>query len=213
VNGELKALFKQQVDSVLVPSSTTDITSAAAAAVSKHPDAIALAIPQNLSVSAIDALRSQGYQGMIVGPAEALSPAVLKHVKNPGQLYVSGSYAYSSPAFQTFLSDMAKYQSSAETNDYALSAWVGMREFADVMSKSTEPLTRAGVIAAFSSLSGYTMEGLIPPLDYTKPNPVKSFARLVNMTQVLHQVKGTETTDVQPVEFIDTLTGQVVPAN
>jgi branched-chain amino acid transport system substrate-binding protein len=213
VNGELKALYGQKVDSVLVPATTTDITSSVAAAIAKHPDAVSLAIPQNLAVAAINELRAQGYDGMIVGPAEALSPAALEHVSNPGKLYLTGCYAYSSPAFKTFQDEMAKFEPSAEVNDYALSAWVGMHEFADVMSKSSRPLTRAGVLAEFSALAGYSMQGLIPPLDYTTKNPVKGFDRLINMTQVLHEVTSSGTTDVTPVEFVDTLTGKVVPTS
>lgn len=212
VNGELKSLYNQNVDAVLVPASTLDITSSVAAAIAKHPDAVALALPQSLSVAAINELRAQGYGGMIIGPAEALPPAVLEHVNNPGKLYVSGSYSYSSPGYRTFRSEMAKYQPSAQVNDYALSAWLPMHMFADVMSNSTQPLTRDGVLAAFDSLSDYSTQGLTPPLSYTKKNPAKGFDRLINMTQVLHEVTGSGVKDVTPVEFVDTLTGEAVPA-
>jgi branched-chain amino acid transport system substrate-binding protein len=212
VNGELKSLYNQNVDAVLVPASTIDITSSVAAVIARHPDAVALAIPQNLSVAAINELRAQGYQGMIVGPAEALPRAVLKRVNNPGKLYVNGSYSYRSPAYRTFQSEMAKYQPSDQVNDYALSAWLPMHMFADVMSKSTQPLTRDGVLAAFNSLSDYTTQGLTPTLNYTKKNPAKGFDRLMNMTQVLHEVTGSGTNDITPVEFLNTLTGVAVPA-
>lgn len=213
VNSELQALYHLKVDSVLVPATTTDITSSVAAAIAKHPDAVSLAIPQNLSIAATNQLRAQGYTGMIIGPAEAMSPAALKHISDPGKLYLTGSYAYSSPAYQTFQQEMRRYEPAAEVNDYALSAWVGMQEFADVMSKSSQPLTRAGVLAAFSSESHFTMRGLIPALDYTRPNPITAFARLINMTQVLHEVTRSGTVDVKPVQFVDMLTGNVMPTN
>jgi hypothetical protein len=87
-----------------------------------------------------------------------------------------------------------------------------MHMFADVMSKSTQPLTRDGVLAAFNSLSDYTTQGLTPTLNYTKKNPAKGFDRLINMTQVLHEVTGSGINDVTPVEFLNTLTGVAVPA-
>lgn len=209
VNAELAALYKKKLTSVLVPATTTDISSSAAAAIRQRPDSVALALPETLEISAIEQLRAQGYAGAIVGPVEALPPAVLKNIPNPGPLYLSGAYAYSSPAYQTFLAEMKKYEPNAQVNDYALSAWVGVHEFADVMSKSTHPLTRAGVLAAFNSASDYSTHGLTPTLDFTKPNPAKGFDRLINMTQVLHQVTSSGTVDVTPVRFLDTLTGQI----
>jgi ABC-type branched-subunit amino acid transport system substrate-binding protein len=198
-----------QLTAINVPVTTSDVTSFAAQAAQGKPDAVILALTENLSISAIQQLRAQGYSGTIVGPSTALPADALKQLGAVGNVQVAGSYAYSSPGYQTFLAEVKAYDPSLKPSDESVNSWLGIHLFAKAMSQSSQPLTRAGVLAAFTNLSNYTTDGLTPALDFTKPNSTQGFSRAFNPTSVLHDVKNGTAADTQPVQFLNIFTGQL----
>jgi ABC-type branched-subunit amino acid transport system substrate-binding protein len=211
LTSELKVLFPgTKLAPVLIPVTATDMTSYAAQAISKKPDGVLLALPENLTVGSIQQLRAQGYTGRIETPSTVLPSSAIKQLTNVSNLGAVGCYSYSSAGYQSFLAGMKAHEPSASGGDEAVNAWIGVHAFASVMSTSSQPLTRAGVLAAFNAQSALSTDGLTPALNFTKDTSITGFARAFAPTTVNHVVKDGKLADVAPVQFLDILNGKIV---
>jgi ABC-type branched-subunit amino acid transport system substrate-binding protein len=210
LSGELKALFPgTSLASVPIPVTSTDMTSYAAQAVSKHPDGVMLALPEPLTVGGIQQLRAQGYSGLIETPSTVLTPSAIKQLGSRTGVQAAGCYSYSSAGYRAFTASMKAHQPSANAGDEALNGWIGVRAFQTVMNKSSQPLTRAGILAAFNAGNAFSSNGLTPTIDFTKPPGITGFERAFAPTAVNHVIKDGKLADVEPVQFLNFLTGKV----
>ena len=208
---ELKTVFPgTSLTSVAVPVTATDMTPYAAQAVSKNPDGVLLALPETTTVGAIQQLRAQGDSGLIETPSTVLIPAAIKQLDNTTGVQAAGCYSYGSAGYQAFTASMKAHQPSASAGDEALNGWIGVHAFQTVMNKSSEPLTRAGILAAFNAETALSTNGLTPTIDFTKPPGITGFERAFAPTAVNHVIKDGKLVDVEPVQFLNFLTGKVV---
>jgi branched-chain amino acid transport system substrate-binding protein len=208
---ELSGLFPStKLTSVSIPLTATDMTSYAAQAISKKPDGVMLAVPESTTVGGIQQLRAQGYTGKIQVASTVLTPGALKQIGNADGVQATGCYSYGSKGYAAYLASMAKNQPGADSGDEAINGWIGVHAFADVMSSSSQPLTREGVLAAFNAETSLTTNGLTPTIDFTKESGIAGFTRAFNPTAVNHEVTNGKLTDVPPTQFLDFLTGKIV---
>lgn len=211
LDSELKVLFPgTKLTPVLIPVTATDMTSYAAQAISKKPDGVLLALPENLTVASIQQLRAQGYTDPIETPSTVLPPSAIKQLTDVSNLDAVGCYSYSSPGYKSFEASMKAHEPNASGGDEAVNAWIGVHNFANVMSKSSQPLTRAGVLAAFNAESALSTNGLTPTINFTKDTGITGFARAFAPTTVNHDVKDGRLADIEPVQFLNILTGKIV---
>jgi branched-chain amino acid transport system substrate-binding protein len=210
LGGELSALFPStSLTAVTIPATATDMTPYAAQAIAKNPDGVMLALPQGSTVAAIGQLRAQGYAGKIQTASTVMTPSAIKQIGDTKGIQATGCFSYASKGHTDFLASMAKNKPGADTGDEALNGWMAVHEFADVMSPSSQPITRAGVLAAFNAESSLSTDGLTPTINFTKKTPVPGFDRVFAPTAVNHEIVGGKQADVKPTQFLDFLTGKI----
>lgn len=213
LTGELKALFPgTKLQSVAVPVTATDMSSYAAQVIAKKPDGVMLALPEPLTVGSIKQLRAQNYTGKVEGPSDVFVSGALSQIGNDANVRAAGCYSYDSDGYAKFLAGMKKYESSATTGDEAVNSWIGVQVFSSVMGATSQPMTRAGVLAAFNAQTALSTDGLTPALNFTKETGITGFARAFAPTAVDHEIQGGKLVDVKPTSFLNTLTGKVVPS-
>jgi branched-chain amino acid transport system substrate-binding protein len=211
LNGELSALFpKTTLTAVTIPATATDMTPYAAQAISKKPDGVMLALPQGSTVAAIGQLRAQGYTAKIQTASTVMTPSAIKQIGDTTGIQATGCDSYDSKGHADFLASMAKNKPGADTGDEALNGWMAVHAFATVMSASSQPITKAGVLAAFNAESSLSTDGLTPTINFTKETPVPGFGRVFAPTAVNHDIEGGRQTDVKPTQFLDYLTGKIL---
>ena len=75
--------------------------------------------------------------------------------------------------------DMQKYAAGTPVDDLVTHAWLGVHMVADVIGPMAT-VTRASVLQGFNSLSSFDSMGLAPPVDFSKPSPLKATPRIYN---------------------------------
>jgi hypothetical protein len=104
-------------------------------------------------------------------------------------VYFYTSFRHSGPFYSAFLSQwQASGNSPSLTDDFAINGWLSVTMFADV-ARTLPTVTRASVLAAFSRLSNYSTDGLLPPLSFDKPGTALggNAPRIINPTMGLSQ--------------------------
>jgi branched-chain amino acid transport system substrate-binding protein len=103
------------------------------------------------------------------------------YVINSGQTPTDTSL----PGIKTFHDEVAASGEKVEFDDSALEAWVGVHVIADLLGKSTEPITSATLVAAMKAAGPINFPGWTP-FDWSKPAlpaPLStSFPRYFNAT-------------------------------
>jgi len=171
VDGLVKPLGGQSVGVVPVAVTAADLTPQAAAEGAAKPDAIIDGLTESLFTKFIHAYRAQGFQTPIIVSGAVYDEQQVQSALSgvTDNLYIDTDMDHSSHGYQTFLADKAKYDPSyAHHNDGVLRAYFAVKEFAYAANHANS-LSRADLLAEMNSLSGYTSDGLQPPLDYTQP--------------------------------------------
>jgi hypothetical protein len=126
---------------------------------------------------------------------------------------IASAFSHNSSGYKAFLAGMYKYEhpdtssgEGASITDAAISGWVGITAFAQVVSKVTGPITRASVLSAISTTSNLTTDGLTPPMNLTTPNPTPGYERLFDPWAISGENYANGAfTDQTPVRFISVL--------
>jgi ABC-type branched-subunit amino acid transport system substrate-binding protein len=93
------------------------------------------------------------------------------------------------PGLKLFIADMKAEQAAGDSaasttpTDYvstALRSWLAVNVIAQIAGKLPNPTSRAAFTAAIAKSKGVTTDGILPPLNFTKPQGAGPFARVFN---------------------------------
>jgi ABC-type branched-subunit amino acid transport system substrate-binding protein len=126
---------------------------------------------------------------VVVAGSIGVSPAIPQQFGQTingllSEVFSATWYNPSIPGVATFTSAMKKYSPANVQNAEALSGWANMLMFAGAIDKlgKADP-TPANIIKAGNTMSGYTGQGMFPPVTFpamhTKLNPCFSIAEVV----------------------------------
>ena len=158
-----------------IPPTATDYSSYAAKELAAHPDIVADGLTSAMYESLIKAIIAQGgnltYE-IATGVFDAQQ--VQTTFGNSAKVVLVNEYDHTAPGYQQFLSDMAKYNPGApDTNDSALSGWISVEAFAQVLkavtASGTSHPTRADIVNYLNQQTAFDVDGLTDGLNYTKP--------------------------------------------
>lgn len=198
---------------VLFPGTATSLSSYAAQTIALKPPAVILSLGPTQAITFLQALRQQGYTGIVVCSAGVTPASQIKQVlgASAGNIQAVGYYSHNSSGWQQLEADMAKYQPQAPVSETDVDPWLGVKIFANVVEQINGPITRAAVLAGLSKISGYSTSGLTPPLSFTTPNPLPGLSREFNPTVVNLNYSNGVYTDRAPTTFINVFTGAKLP--
>ena len=128
-------------------------------------------------------------KAVVVAGSIGVSPAIPQQFGKTingllSEVFSATWYNPSIPGVATFTSAMKKYSPANVQNAEALSGWANMLMLAGAIDKlgKNDP-TPANIIKAGNSMSGYTGQGMFPPVTFpamhTKLNPCFSIAQVV----------------------------------
>jgi branched-chain amino acid transport system substrate-binding protein len=110
------------------------------------------------------------------------------------------------PGVAVFKRQMAKYAPGATLDEDALNTWLAVTAFAQVANKTSGPVTRQSVLAAWKKLTSLQVDGLLPPKLNLKVNPIGT-SDLARLTNVWVQYERVEKGKIVPISkgFVDLL--------
>lgn len=150
-----------------IPVAAADVAPQAAALVGS--DAHMLALTGDLVLRYIKEARQQGSTAPIVTAESTSSAVVLKGSLSSEELtevYGISYFDKTSKGYADFAADMEKYEPDTELSDLNANSWLSVNMFA-LVAEGLDDVSRASVLAAMNSLSGYDTAGMTPALDYT----------------------------------------------
>jgi len=163
-----------------IKPTTADLTAQVTALKSAGAKAILLTVAPAQTASAVGVAAASGYAVPFVANAPSFSTALLATAAKPAlekQLYVATSIAPFSAtapgAAQVRDAFVSKY-SDAIKIQYALFGYAQAQIMAGILDTACKnnDLTRAGLLKAFQSQSHVDTNGLIAPLDFSKPGGI-----------------------------------------
>jgi ABC-type branched-subunit amino acid transport system substrate-binding protein len=157
------------MSAVAVSPTQGDMSAAVAKAEQSSPNAIILYMGQAQANSFVKAARQQGVTAPILLSALLESASAVKQQLGGGQgLYFFTSFDRSGSLYSDFLSQwQAAGNQPALADEFAINGWLAATMFADV-ARTLPAVTRASVMQAFSNLSNYSTDGLLPALSFDK---------------------------------------------
>jgi branched-chain amino acid transport system substrate-binding protein len=151
-----------------IPTTAADVAPQAAALAGS--DAQVVALREADAIRYVQTARQQGYSGdMIVSTTQVTANDIAKSLSGFSKsLYAVGWYDYTSPGYKAMLAEQQKYDPSATTGDLFANSWLAMHMFATVAAGLPD-ITRSTVLTAMGALSGYSTDGMTPPISFTTP--------------------------------------------
>jgi branched-chain amino acid transport system substrate-binding protein len=214
VNTLIKPFGAQTVGAVPVSPTAADVTPQAAAVGAAHPDAIIDGLTTELFSKFIHAYRSQGFDTPILPSGGVYDvqgvQTQLAGVNN--NIYIVGEYNYQAPGYQQFLKDKQTYDSSYPShNDEVLRGYLAAKMFA-YAAEHASSISRQGILSEMRSLTAYTTDGLLPPVNYSTPQTAfGGKAPSVYASWVwLYKYGNGQLTPVGSNQAIDVFTGEAV---
>ena len=176
------------VNAVGVPSTAGDMSAAVAEASQGSPSAIIMYTSQAHANNFVKAARQQGVQAPILISAALETPSAVQQQLGSGQhLYFYTEFNHSGQFYDDFLAQwQAAGNSPSLADDFAINGWLSVTMFTAI-ARTLPVVTRASIMRAFSELSGYSTDGLLPPLSFDKPSTILGgkAPRIVNATMAL----------------------------
>jgi len=182
---------------VRVPPDIADFAPIVASATQDDPQGISSFVIGPPAATFIKQVRSSGFDGPISAGSAFLSQKLINELGSDANgLLVPSLLAWQkSKGGKQFNQEMKKYAKGEVLNDVAANYWmstwiVGEQLKAIVKGGGTPDAT--SLLAAMGKLSGYSTQGLTPPITTTKPVVVESpipFERFYNQTVVPFAVK------------------------
>ena len=168
-----------------IPLDQTDQSAAAGALTKGNPQAIFLNGTPSTSAPIIQSIRQLGYTGKIYCNTAVCSPATVKALGSMADGLRLSSTALavsdtSNPQVAQFLSDMKKYEPSAELDENAEISWSSVYLYATVMAHATN-FSGANVIATFQKVTTPVTAGVMGPFVGSGKGPIPSAPRLFSL--------------------------------
>lgn len=128
-------------------------------------------------------------KALVIAGSIGVSPAIPQQFGSSingllSEVFSATWYNPNIPAMQTYTAAMKQFSPSNAQNAEALAGWANMLMFAGAVQQlgSADP-TSANITAAGNKISGYTGDGMFPPVTFpdmhTKLNPCFSLAQIV----------------------------------
>ena len=150
-----------------IPFGSFDATSVALRIKQENADVVLLPIAIAPSISIDQAVQQQGLHPKIIVLATAYDPTALS--AGVAGAYTTDSYvpylgpvSSLTPPAQHFRAEMAKYEPKADLSFYAVAGYAAASEFLYALQRAGACPTRASIVTAMRSVSGYSAAGLIP---------------------------------------------------
>jgi branched-chain amino acid transport system substrate-binding protein len=168
INTIIKPLGAQAVGAIAVPQTAPDITPAIAEEITAKPDVIVDGLLIDEFTEFIRGMAQQGSSiPFMVSTGVYDAQQVQTQLAGFNQhIYFIDEFDHQSSGYQTFLAQMKKYAPSAATNDSTLESWMSAQLFA-YAAEHASALTRDGILTEMNGLSDYTIDGLVPGLNFT----------------------------------------------
>lgn len=213
VNGELAARGVEVAGgtstTVVVPVNAPDYSAQVAAALAEQPDAVSVSVTPEDAVRVVQALRQQGFQGVITSPSSLFPPtslaalgAAAENITVLSRLVPTTSTDV--PEIQRFLSQMTDADPQVRIDDLGLNAWTGVQLLSAVLDGRSVDGPQS-VIDALGAITTPIELGTVP--DYpgvVEPAPTADYPRVgVFMTMEAKVVDGVL---VQQGDFFNPLT-------
>jgi hypothetical protein len=180
---------------VLVPPASSDLAAAVAQATSGNPQCLLAGIDEGLLFKMLPAMASLGQHQRIIAPTGNLDPKLVAAFPSQleGSVAVGPFLDYNSPQWAPYRAAVAKYHAYDPSKwDYTgigpQASWVGMNILENIIKgliAQNMPITAANVMTAMSNDTNVNSNGYGPPMNYTKPFPVKALARNFNNYQAV----------------------------
>src|SRR5256886_4929797 len=163
-----------------IKPTTADLTAQVTALKSAGAKAILLTVAPAQTASAVGVAAASRYAAPFVANAPSFSTALLATAAKPAlekQLYISTSIAPFSSAANgpTTVRNafLAKYPDATKIQ-YAMFGYAQAQIMATILETACKnnDLTRAGLLKAFQSQTNVSTDGLIAPLDFSKPGGI-----------------------------------------
>jgi ABC-type branched-subunit amino acid transport system substrate-binding protein len=163
-----------------IKPTTADLTAQVTALKAAGAKAVLLTVAPAQTASAVGVAAASGYTVPFVGNAPSFSTALLTTAAGPAlqkQMYVATSIApfsaTSAGASSVRDAFVAKYTDAIKIQ-YALFGYAQAQIMAGILDTACKnnDLTRAGLLKAFQSQSHVDTNGLIAPLDFSKPGAI-----------------------------------------
>ena len=165
-----------------IPAGAADVSSNVQAT-ANGIDAVALSSRGQDSVKYIQSAFQQGIKTPIVAPAN-FEAALIKQLPDQGEgLYFSDNFLRQGPGYDAYVAAVSAVDESQVSSLRTINTWVAAQAFLAAAEKAPT-LDRAGILTGMKSLDNFTLEGLIPALDFSKPATTNDgkFPRLFNNT-------------------------------
>jgi ABC-type branched-subunit amino acid transport system substrate-binding protein len=165
-----------------IPAGAADVSSNVQAT-AVGTDAVVMSTRAQDSAKYIESASQQGISTPIIAPAN-FEASLLKQLPNSGNgLYVSDSFLRGGVGYAAYSSQIAKVDAAQVPSLRTISVWSAIQAFVTVARSVSAP-TRANVLAALNSTTNLAIDGLVPPLDFTRPSTALggTLPRLFNET-------------------------------
>ena len=200
INAGVVSEGKKLLQTIVVPSNTTDYAPIAAQAI-KGADCLIIYGTATMSGGLLPALQQAGATQRIIGfnsqtlgyPIDSISPKLT----NNG-IVVSIFPPYSQPIWNDYKEAGDKYGDPKKFDYQEFGAeltYGNLLVFRKVLESipSGTPITSASVLAQLKKSTAVSTDGLFPPFDFTKQLPVKGFNQMFDTSVTFSVVKGNTT--------------------
>lgn len=158
-----------------------DTTSAAAQALSAHPDAITCACNQGDGARLFKSLRQAGYTGPFSTSVSTITQSDITALGGLAtNLYLSGdSRGANDPKAAQFVAEMKAVNPSADLDNVSSDTWLAVHTIADLL-KGQSAVTSAALIQALNSATISDNDFAGPSFSFASPGPLQGAARIAN---------------------------------
>ncbi|WP_424534106.1 ABC transporter substrate-binding protein [Sphaerisporangium viridialbum] len=178
----LKQQGMPEARSVVAPLSTTDYSSFAAAAMRGDTDAVVVTGSEATATSEAKALYQQGFKGKVISVSACISTPAVPNLGDAGKdLYVVGLLqppTLDTPLMRTFTQSMDAVDKGAKKDELALSAYAGVKLFAELAKGLSEVNATTVLDALQNAKAGAYDIGFTAPLPGATTSPIAELPQL-----------------------------------
>ena len=221
----MKNIGSDYVGKVIVPANTTDFSSAVQQLSGDGAQTVIMSLSPSQMPGFLEAAASLGKKFAVctaanqvpVGLLAQLGPAANNVYLASGIPAVSdmGQYKLLADYKQELAAEAATGDSAADPNQgipiITLRAWLGTKVLQQVAASVHGPLTNETLLAALNKATAVNLGGVVPTLDFAKPNLAAGYARVFNPYATILKwdvsSKQEVATGAKPVDTVRLLTG------
>lgn len=220
----MKNIGSDYVGKVIVPPNTTDFSSAVQQLAGDGAQTVITQLTPSQVPGFLEAVSSLGKHFAVCTSSNQVPVGILAQLgAAASNVYLASglpptSAAANYPLLTEYTKELAAEAAAGDSSAVPvqgipviqLRAWLGMQVLEQVAKSVHGPLTNLTLLAALNKAT-VNLGGVVPTLDFAKPNPAAGYARVFNpyATLVKWDVSSKElvTTSAKPVDAVKLLTG------